>query len=86
MPLLKLYDKITDALEKNNYCVGIFIDLSKAFDTINHDILLKKMEYYGIRGLPLNLIQNYLTNRRQYVSYSNTISDVESTRYGVPQG
>ena len=86
MPLLKLHDKVTDALEKNNYCVGIFIDLSKAFDTIKHDILLKKLEYYGIRGLPLNLIQNYLANRRQYVSYRNTVSDAETIRYGVPQG
>jgi len=52
MAIMNFYDKVTEAIDKSEFCLGIFIDLSKAFDTLNHDVLLKKLEMYGIRGIP----------------------------------
>jgi len=86
MSLMKLYDKITQAIDNNEYCIGIFIDLSKAFDTLNHDILLKKLEFYGIRDLPNLLLKSYLMNRKQYVLFNNITSTRECINCGVPQG
>ena len=54
-------------MDKKELTCGIFIDLSKAFDTVNHNILIKKLEHYGIRGLALDLFKSYLINRKQYV-------------------
>ena len=64
----------------------MFIDLSKAFDTVDHEILLKKLENYGFRGIPLQLIQSYLTDRRQYTLVNGTKSDLNKVKCGVPQG
>ena len=66
--------------------LGIFLDLSKAFDTLNHDILLHKLNIYGIRGLANSWIKNYLSNRKQYVVYNNTNSTHSDIVCGVPQG
>ena len=68
------------------YTIGVFIDLSKAFDCISHDILLDKLKFYGIRGLPLLWFVDYLTNRKQYTSVEDTHSDLTVIDYGVPQG
>ena len=54
---IELVDKITQAIERNEFTLGIFVDLSKAFDTVNHDILLDKLEYYGFRGIVLDCIR-----------------------------
>ena len=77
---------IQNALNNKKHLLGIFIDLSKAFDTIDHSILLHKLEMYGIRGQPLQLIQSYLTNRYQYVSVLNENSEILHIEFGVPQG
>ena len=62
------------------------MDLSKAFDTLNHDILLKKLEVYGIRGVTLSWFSDYLSNRQQYVDFNGKSSNLLSINCGVPQG
>ena len=64
---------------------GVFIDFSKAFDTVNHEILLKKLESYGIRGMPLKWFISYL-NRQQYVAIGHTESPRQAMACGIPQG
>lgn len=86
MALLDFYDKISKAVDDKKYAVGVFIDLKKAFDTIDHDILLKKMYHYGIRGVSLNWFKSYLTNRFQFVHLNDVCSDYKQITCGVPQG
>ena len=77
---------IHKALHKKQHVLGIFIDLSKAFDTIDHKKLLFKLERYGIRGNAHKLLTSYLTNRKQYTSVLGEKSDELLIEYGVPQG
>lgn len=86
MALIDLTDKISTSLENNEYTIGVFLDLAKAFDTVNHSILLDKLYHYGIRGIPFQWFQNYLSNRLQYVYLNNTNSDKLPITCGVPQG
>ena len=71
---------------KKNYVVGIFIDFKKAFDTVEHNILLSKLDHYGIRGHANMFFRSYLTNRRQYTVVNGVKSDFEYVKYSVPQG
>ena len=82
--LLDISQKIMDALDKGQFACGIFIDLQKAFDTVDHEILLKKLFHYGIRGKALSLFRSYLTGRRQFVSIAGTNSYEKLIRHGVP--
>ena len=75
-----------DNLDKGHTVISIFLDFSKAFDTVNHNILLKKLELYGIRGVPHEWFRSYLSNRSQFVSTNNVSSNIENIHYGVPQG
>ena len=63
-----------------------FLDLEKAFDTVDHNILIKKLNCYGVRGLPLKFLSSYLTNRQQYTVVHQAESSVKSVSCGVPQG
>ena len=86
MAVIELVDKIANAVERNEPTLGIFLDLSKAFDTINHDILLYKLEYYGFRGVALDWFKSYLSDRKQLVRYQMHDSDHTIINCGVPQG
>jgi len=86
LALLHLIYKLTDSIENNETTLGIFIDLAKAFDTVNCDILLSKLYHYGIRGTPHRWFISYLSNRTRYVYVNNTQSDCLSMTCGVPQG
>ena len=76
MAVLGLVDQIFQAFENNEFTTGIFIDLKKAFDTVDHQILLGKLEFYGIRGIPLTWIKSYLSNRQQFVDINNCKSSL----------
>ncbi len=82
----ELIDRIIQDLNKNNTPISIFLDLSKAFDTLDHAILLDKLQYYGINGLLLKLLTSYLGNRKQYVDIDSTKTEVKNITTGVPQG
>ena len=73
-------------LDKGLSSCAIFLDLAKAFDSVDHGILLRKLERYGIRGMPLQLLESYLSNRSQYVKLNNTKSALIDILFGVPQG
>lgn len=77
---------ITQSMNERSCSIGLFIDFSKAFDTIKHDILLKKLEHYGIRGPAIDLLTDYLSDRYQYVSLDGSCSDLLLISIGVPQG
>ena len=80
-------DQIHESSENDNYTLGVSIDLSKAFDTIEHAILLKKIENYGIKGINFAWFRSYLTNRKQYIQIANdSKSDLRSTICRVSQG
>ena len=84
--LIEITEKIKESIDSSKFGCGIFIDLKKAFDTVNHNILLKKLEHYGIRGSILKWFESYLTDRKQYVFYNGVSSDVKHITCGVPQG
>lgn len=85
--ILSLVDNISDSFDKGNFTLGVFIDLSKAFDTVNHKILLKKLEKYGIKGIVLKWFESYLSGRQQCVNINQTKrSSYLNITCGVPQG
>lgn len=84
---MHLYDKISAAIDSKQIALGLFIDLSKAFDTVNHEILLSKLEFYGIRGLALEWFRSYLSGRLQQVQFnvkSNTLWSPSRVYFGSP--
>ena len=84
--LTEITDNIRFAMDRQLLTCGIFIDLTKAFDTVNHSILLDKMHHYGIRGNAYKLFRSYLSNRKQFVKINNTSSNLSPVTCGVPQG
>ena len=86
LALLELTEEITSALDKKKSTIGVFIDLKKAFDTIDHTLLLAKLRHYGVRGVANDWLSSYLENRMQYVSFYDTDSILRNVICGVPQG
>ena len=68
--MIYLVNKISNALQNGEYALGPYLDFSKAFDTVNHKILPVKLEFYGIRGVALKWLADYLSNRKQFVEYT----------------
>jgi retron-type reverse transcriptase len=86
MSPIDVQDKISQAMDNNEYSIGIFLDLAKAFDTVNHTILLSKLEHYGIRDNALLWFKSYLSNRSQQVLCNGKLSKFLRIDSGVPQG
>ena len=81
-----MIDKISEALDSGKHVLGVFLDFSKAFDTVNHDILLDKLGHYGVRGIVQRWFESYLEKRPQYVTYNCENSNEGFVKSGVPQG
>ena len=86
MALLDFHEYVSAAIDSKKHVIGIFIDLQKAFDTIDHSILLQKLYHYGFRGQVLSWLKSYLSDRQQYVLYNNVSSSNKPITCGVPQG
>ena len=84
--LVDIVNNVYNNMDKGLYSCGVFIDLKKAFDTVDHSILLKKLEHYGIRGIINDWFQSYLADRIQTVQIGDNISLKEAICFGVPQG
>ena len=83
---LHLVDKIYYKIDANEIPVNVDINLSKAFDSLDHNILLSKLKFYGVTGVSLDLMSSYLSNRRQFTQFNTTLSEFLDIKQGVPQG
>ena len=84
--LINITENIREALDDGNIGCGVFVDLQKAFDTVDHQILLEKLNHYGIHGVSNDWFKSYLSNRNQYVSINGYESGLAAINCGVPQG
>ena len=84
--LITITEKPRKVIDDGKFACGVFMDFLKAFDTVNHQILISKLGHYGVRGVPLNLFKGYIENRKQFLSVSNINPDILPVEYGVLQG
>ena len=84
--IFSIIDKVQKAIDDRDFSCGIFLDFSKAFDTVNHNILIDKLKYYGIRGVAIDWFISYLSDRNQMVTINNISSTKNKISCGVPQG
>ena len=84
--LASIAEEIRKSLDNKEFVCGVFLDFQKAFDTVNHEILLAKLNHYRIRGIALDLVKSYLTNRMQLTSIEGELSTETTITYGVPEG
>ncbi len=83
---IEIVENIREEIQNGKFVLGAYLDLSKAFDTIIHDILLHKLEHVGVRGIPPDWFKSYLSNRKQYVHVNAVDSSLRNMTCGVPQG
>ena len=86
LAITTLYDKLLNNLNEKRISFLLFLDLKKAFDSVSHSILLRKLYHYGFRGPSFNLLQSYLTNRSICTKMDGKLSKSISIQYGIPQG
>ena len=86
LAITTLCDKLLDNLNNRKTTCSIFLDLKKAFNSVSHDILLKKLEHYGFCGTVWKLLNSYLKDRKNCMKVDNSISKLHSVKFGVPQG
>ena len=86
MAILDIYAQLVESFENNDIACCVFLDFAETFDTVNHKILLEKLESYGIRGVALNWFKSYLYRRQQVVKLNNIYSQPLEINCGVPQG
>ena len=86
LAMIYLVDKISQSLDDGDYVLGLYLDFTKAFDTVNHQILLQKLQHYGIRGIVLKWFESYLSCREQYVDFDGIKSSKRFLSCGIPQG
>ena len=84
--MLDLKEYLLENCSKKMISCVLFLDLKKAFDSVSHEILLKKLEYYGVRGVALELFRSYLSNRKQLTRVGDSVSLLDLIEWGVPQG
>ena len=84
--IMDLTGNILHSFNKGMFTIGIFLDMTKAFDSIKHETLLYKLQNYGIRGTVFNWLKSYLSNRKLQVKFKNTLSDQYTVDFGIPQG
>ena len=83
---MQLIDNINNSFEKNHFTLGVFVDLSKAFDAVNHYISITKLKQYGIQGNNVRWFETYFSNRKQYIAYSNKNTSFKGITCGVRKG
>ena len=83
---LELIDRLLAQLKNHMIPINFYLDLAKAFDSLNHDILLDKLSYYGVNGTAKTLLKSYLSDRKQYVKIDEVKSSIQTIKTGVPQG
>ena len=84
--VMELTEEIANATHSKKHAIGVCIDLKKAFDTVNHEILIKKLNFYGVRGVENGWIKSYLTNRKQFDEINGSALELLNVTRGVPQG
>ena len=84
--VLLLVNQLSQSFDESKFTLGIFTDTTKVFDTVDHKILTKKLELYGIKGCNLRRFESYLSNRKQFITYGDKQTIIETIKYGVPQG
>ena len=84
--ILLLVNQLSQSFDESKFTLGIFIDLSEAFDIVDQKILMKKLELYGIKDCKLRWFESYLSNRKQFITYGDKQTNIETITCGVPQG